>query len=430
MASFCNTLQKLPPPSFVTTVVKNEDKRVLIQKWSCVITKSRYKLLKGLIVTEVNHLTGYVERKGTQLRLEKALMLTKQIQKIVQRWKINEFHAQFLQLQRSVGDFDENSGYLRETKNKAKERLPSTQWVNWVIYLTLRDAALLAKISIECENTIQLWLGLISSAHHWGDSLVICGILSRIWLVASNMTEDLAHVIYPCLREASHLVTPNNTSSWPDESFKPPADLLLWIQTCLKLPFRTIQAKEFIEPSRWRPKKNFNKLAFLADFFSSELDKNQNSESEPAQLETEALEILPEKLVSDAEDFGMVVQRVLPLKKKLKQREKLPKIDGNDQNSIIKTIKGVRAHWKKFYINIGKKLKSVEGRRKLVNRIIKYRKHDTDTKLRAKLLKLKKLVLNSEDSDHAEAAMAFNNLQLFTTKYVNRLKKRKKVEEI
>jgi len=39
------------------------------------------------------------------------------------------------------------------------------------------------QVKLECENAAQYWLGLISKAHHWGDSLVITGILSRIWYV-------------------------------------------------------------------------------------------------------------------------------------------------------------------------------------------------------------------------------------------------------
>jgi hypothetical protein len=37
------------------------------------------------------------------------------------------------------------------------------------------------QIKLECENTAGYWLGLISESHHFGDSLVITGILSRIW---------------------------------------------------------------------------------------------------------------------------------------------------------------------------------------------------------------------------------------------------------
>ena len=122
--------------------------RVVVEKWSGLIVQSRYGKLKNILALESNVLTGYIERKGTQLRLEKALMFTKQIQKVLLRWKSNDFYAQLMQFQKSIGNFDMTTGYLLSSKsNVSKERLPSSQWTRWVIYLALRDAALLAKVS-------------------------------------------------------------------------------------------------------------------------------------------------------------------------------------------------------------------------------------------------------------------------------------------
>ena len=125
----------------------------MVEKWSGLIVQSRYAKLKSILALESNVLTASIERKGTQLRLEKALMFTKQIQKVLLRWKSNEFLTQLLQFQKSIGNFDMKTGYLLSSKsNVSKERLPSLQWTRWVMYLALRDAALLAKVSLKVLN--------------------------------------------------------------------------------------------------------------------------------------------------------------------------------------------------------------------------------------------------------------------------------------
>jgi len=102
--------------------------------------------LSNLLFKEVTLLSGFIERKGTQLRLEKAMLLTVQVFKIASRWKDNEFFKHFLQ-------FDETLNPLRTNSSKKKVniedhiRLPSRQWTNWIIYLCLREICLLAKVN-------------------------------------------------------------------------------------------------------------------------------------------------------------------------------------------------------------------------------------------------------------------------------------------
>lgn len=119
---------------------------------------------KALIFSsEGELLKAFVVRKGTQLRLEKALMLTRRILTLYLRWKANGCWDDFRKFKNSFESDDAQVKPKKKVKKQQTEqkkdddgvkgkmqeiRLPSRQWANWVTYLTLRDLLLLSKVNV------------------------------------------------------------------------------------------------------------------------------------------------------------------------------------------------------------------------------------------------------------------------------------------
>jgi hypothetical protein len=125
--------------------------------------KTRLEEQSEILKSETELLTGFITRKGTQLRLEKALMLSNRIQKLGKRWLTNKWLQEFKSfddgLQLSLYDKTMTKKKTQKGKKRKKLvqeeddeetgiRLPSRQWANWIRYLTLRDCLILAKVSI------------------------------------------------------------------------------------------------------------------------------------------------------------------------------------------------------------------------------------------------------------------------------------------
>jgi len=107
-------------------------------------------------------LQAFILRKGTQLRLEKAMMLSRRILTLVSRWKSNACWADFCKFKDA---FESDEAKLKPKKKKGKGQgtksdhvkgsmqeihLPSRQWANWALYLILRDILILSKVCTLC----------------------------------------------------------------------------------------------------------------------------------------------------------------------------------------------------------------------------------------------------------------------------------------
>jgi len=278
MASdICNRLEKLIPPPFVT--VETTSSRAILLLRKKLLRSSNYHRDAELMSVEMDFLSGYILRKGQQLRLEKALRLTNQVQKLGQRWKgngliqhLNQFEAVFA---------------IKKIGSLA--RPPSKQWATWIVYLVLRDAALLAKIKLECEHAVEYWLGLIAMAHHWGDSLVITGILSRIWHLSSNMVHEMINRTYPIYIDLCRLLEPTKSSTWPDENWKFPEDLYMWLRDAMKLSFETARLNVSLSYFKRNTSAAGNEIFSL-------LSKSYDTNSEQIEVDTKTVSVELEEM--------------------------------------------------------------------------------------------------------------------------------------
>lgn len=179
-----NKREKLAPPPFITVPVEDEGTRrktfdawSTLKKCNCVLEEKT-----TTFASEGELLRGFITRKGTQLRLEKALMLSRRILTLVLRWKSNTCWDDFTKfgnvfndtfthnnngkkqkakelkkdpkkrpstkMKKTVEEMEEHVKGNNNGKMKEAIRLPSRQWSNWVIYLTLRDLLLLSKVNV------------------------------------------------------------------------------------------------------------------------------------------------------------------------------------------------------------------------------------------------------------------------------------------
>ncbi|CAL8095394.1 unnamed protein product [Orchesella dallaii] len=401
-AKVFNKLDKLVPPPFVTVSVEDKDVRKRIfQAWSKL---SKYSLDEktSTFRSEGELLHAYILRKGTQLRLEKAMMLSRRILTLVSRWKSNACWGDFCKFKDA---FESDDAKLKPTKKKEKRQgkksdhvkgsmqeihLPSRQWANWVLYLILRDLLLLSKIKWESERTVGYWLGMISCSHHPGDSLIIVGILSRIWAVSSGMVEDYANELYPSLCFISSLLCPTRADNWL-EDIDFPNDLFTWLGKILGFPFQPAKIGSYDQFLRTEKIKQSSKIdRILGGVFSSSQDSVQDYKnlSDVPSTSSEIRDLNDN--ADDEEDFGVPVSvqdSETGMAQDKPNRRKKQKLSEQINKKVCLDEK-----WTKFFKNFKSKLSTEGGRKQLLVRIRKHKKNESDPEINARLVKLHKFV--------------------------------------
>ncbi|ODN00726.1 hypothetical protein Ocin01_05948 [Orchesella cincta] len=395
---------KIPPPFVTVSVEDKESRRRIFQTWS-KLSKSSLDEKTSTFSSEGELLQAFILRKGTQLRLEKAMMLSRRILTLVSRWKANACWGDFCKFKDA---FESDDAKLKPSKKSGKRQakksdhvkggsmqeihLPSRQWANWVLYLILRDLLLLSKIKWESERTVGYWLGMISCSHHPGDSLIIVGILSRIWAVSSGMVEGYANELYPSLRFISLLLCPTRADNWL-EDIDFPNDLFTWLGKILGFPFQPAKIGNYDQFLRTEGIKASSKIDRILGgvFSSSQEDSHQDYKNlSDVPSTSSAIRDLTDN-ADDEEDFGVPVsvqeESETETAKEKPNRRKKQKLNEQINKKVCLDEK-----WTKFFKNFKSKLSTEGGRQQLLVRIRKYKKKESNPEINARLVKLHKFV--------------------------------------